>query len=83
MGLSDQVQRLRRRLLGLDAAQERFDLPQQRIDTVGADLGKLAGGMASLRQAVIGEGWVSVHAVPYEQPWGEIDSADDLAVHER
>lgn len=52
MGLIDQVQRLRRRLLGLDAAQERFDLLQQRIDTVGGDLGKLGSDMASLRQVV-------------------------------
>jgi choline kinase len=39
--------------------------------------------MTGTLQAVIAEGRVPVHAVAYEQEWGEIDSADDLAVHER
>ncbi|RYY82543.1 MAG: phosphocholine cytidylyltransferase family protein [Comamonadaceae bacterium] len=38
--------------------------------------------MTGTLQAVIAEGRVPVHAVPYEQEWGEIDSADDLAVYE-
>lgn len=39
--------------------------------------------MTGTLQAVIEQGRVPVHAEPYGQEWGEIDSADDLAVHER
>lgn len=38
--------------------------------------------MTGTLQMVIGAGRVPVHAVPYEQPWGEIDSVEDLSVHE-
>lgn len=39
--------------------------------------------MTGTLQAVIRAGRVPVQAVRYDQEWGEIDSADDLAVHER
>lgn len=39
--------------------------------------------MTGTLQAVIEQGRVPVHAERYEDGWGEIDSADDLAVHER
>lgn len=39
--------------------------------------------MTGTLQAVIGAGRIPVQAVRYEEEWGEIDSADDLAVHER
>ena len=39
--------------------------------------------MTGTLQAVIEQGRVPVHAEPYTDGWGEIDSADDLAVHER
>lgn len=39
--------------------------------------------MTGTLQAVIRAGRVPVRAVRYEQEWGEIDSANDLAVHER
>jgi len=39
--------------------------------------------MTGTLQAVLGERRVGVAAIPYEQEWGEIDSADDLAVYER
>jgi choline kinase len=38
--------------------------------------------MTGTLQAVISEGRVPVHALAYEREWGEIDSADDLAVYE-
>lgn len=55
----------------------------RRIRAAMAEAERDRAHMTGTLQAVICEGRVPVHAVPYEQPWGEIDSADDLAVHER
>lgn len=38
--------------------------------------------MTGTLQKIIQAGRVAVHAIPYEQPWGEIDSADDLKVYQ-
>lgn len=38
--------------------------------------------MTGTLQKVIQAGHVAIHAIPYELPWGEVDSADDLAIYQ-
>lgn len=38
--------------------------------------------MTGTLQKVIQAGNVAIHAIPYELPWGEVDSADDLEIYQ-